>query len=190
MNNTLNRNNDKDTLNNENENEEIEIIFQNPYEMRPYFLVQTINDEQMVGFIEEYDVFSSKFLKVLTPGGTNRKETYKYIPFSSVDYITPISKEAAISLISSMAQPYDQYNNQANQLPPFNFELDFTLKQKWDSDKNIMIGKLAISLVLLVGVFVLTLKFPMLKEVALGSSLASILMLLSVIVDLRRSKLY
>lgn len=188
MSNILNKN-DKDILN--EQAEDIEVLIHDPYEMRPYFLVQTINDEQIIGFIEEYDVFSSKFLKVITPGGTNRKETYKYIPFSSVDYITPISKEAAISLISSMtAQPYDQYNNQANQLPPFNFELDFTLKQKWDSDKKVMIGKLAISLVLLVGVFVLTLKFPMLKEVALGSSLASILVLFSVIVDLKRSKLY
>lgn len=188
MKNILNKN-DKYILN--EQAEDIEVVFQNPYEMRPYFLVQTINDEQMVGFIEEYDVFSSKSLKVITPGGANRKETYKYIPFSSINHITPISKEAAISLISSMtAQPYSQYGNQLNQLPPFNFELHYKLKQKWESDRKFMIAKLVISLVLLVGAFVLGIKYPTLKEVVFGANIVSMLVLMSVIVDLIRSKLY
>lgn len=182
-----------DTVN--DSDEDIRIVFQNPhdsYEMRPYFLVETINNEQTVGFIEEHNAFSSKFLKVIIPKSVNRKESYKYIPFNSITYLSPMSKEEAIGFLSSRAasQDFDQQANQDNQLPPFNFELDFELKKKWRSDKKIMVVKLGISLVSLVAMFVLMLKFPVLKEVTFGCIIISMVLLLSVIMDLIRSEVY
>lgn len=170
------------------------VIFLDRSETAQYYLVETNNNEQLIGLVEEETLFSSKFLRIgLISRDGSRIECHKYFPFNSIASIIPMGKKEAIALFNNtnpFQNPFNPSLDSDNQLPPFNFELDFELKKKWRSDKKVMVAKLGISLVSLVVVFVLVAKSPILKEVAFGCGIATIALLLSVTVDLIRSEVY